>query len=123
MNPLKNKPVTRGPWNYGGQSGYGVPAGMVRVEPFRMFGEGLFLRPAIFGQVITWADYDRIGLKMGFLQYYGRNTCRFQSNRSYRRHMGRKAYQTLNPDDEKWFVMSIRNHYHYLLGQGITPRV
>jgi hypothetical protein len=102
MNPKRNTTVTRGPWNYGGCLDH--RSGIYTLQPFRVrhrdpaldrLGSSAFgsitQRGQLYGHQIT-ADYDarnaestRLGLLYGYIQRYGRNTCRFVQSRAARR--------------------------------------
>lgn len=118
MNPSKNTFVTNGHWGFSTMTGHGIPVGYCLFQPHRMMPNGRFLRSSMNDLLVKREDADTLAFIHGFIRYYSRNLCHFQTNRSFRKHMGKDAFM----GNRAFFDMGKRNHHRYLESKGIKIR-
>lgn len=85
--------VTNEGWNYGGTSGYGIPNGKTKIQPFKIYydlpneygGKGKFRNGDSYGILATDEEYEKIGIERGYLTYYTKNHREFVQSRRARK--------------------------------------
>ncbi len=106
---MRRSIVTNGPWNYGGMSGSGIPAGHIVHQPFRnrdgkLFkdGKGRTQKGDCYDVIMTHAEHDAKGLEHGYTKLFTRNYGKFVMSRAARK----RGYQT----DDYFYNLKKNSH-------------